>query len=101
MGDVRRIEVPTDTPTESELGDTAADIQRRRDKSGRRERGKRQRKNRVRRGRRPGGRKHHSMQRRQWQKKVQELRGVKVKWIQRLEEKVTHVKHTPGVRKDT
>ena len=28
---VRKIEVPTDTPTEFELGDTAADIQRRRE----------------------------------------------------------------------
>ena len=29
---VRKIEVPTDTPTEFELGDTAADIQRREDR---------------------------------------------------------------------
>ena len=28
---VRKIEVPTDTPTEFELGDTVADIQRRRE----------------------------------------------------------------------
>ena len=30
---VRKIEVPTDTPTEFELGDTAADIQRRREEA--------------------------------------------------------------------
>ena len=35
---MRRIEVPTDTPTEFELGDTAADIQRRREKREWRER---------------------------------------------------------------
>ena len=35
---MRKIEVPTDTPTEFELGDTAADIQRRREKSEARQR---------------------------------------------------------------
>ena len=29
MGNARKIEVPTETPTEFELGDTAPDIQRR------------------------------------------------------------------------
>ena len=40
--------VPTDTPTEFELGDTAADIQRRR---GSRERGRKRHRNRGKRGR--------------------------------------------------
>ena len=36
---VSKIEVPRDKPTESELGDKAADIQRRREKREQRERG--------------------------------------------------------------
>ena len=35
---VRKIEIPTDTPTGSELGDTAADIQRRWEKREQRDR---------------------------------------------------------------
>ena len=35
---VRKIEIPTDTPTEFELGDTAADIEKRREKREQRER---------------------------------------------------------------
>ena len=35
---VRKIEAPTDTPTKFELGDTAADIQRRREEREQRER---------------------------------------------------------------
>ena len=37
---VSKMEVPTDTPTEFELGDTAADIQRRREESEVREEGR-------------------------------------------------------------
>ena len=36
---VRKIEVPTDTPTEFELGDTTSDIQRRREEREHREKG--------------------------------------------------------------
>ena len=36
---MRKIKVPTDTPTEFELGDAAADIQRRREDREQRERG--------------------------------------------------------------
>ena len=52
---VRKIEVPTDTPTEFELRGTGADIQRRENKRRR----KRQRNSRGRRwrGRKPGGQK--------------------------------------------
>ena len=48
---VRKIVVPTDTPTEFGLGDTAADIQRRREKRERERVRKRQRN----RGSKPGG----------------------------------------------
>ena len=41
---LRKIEVPTDTPPECELGDTTVDIQRRRQGRKQRERGRRQRK---------------------------------------------------------
>ena len=51
-----KIEVPKDTPTEFELGDTAADIQRRTEK-GRQEK---QRKENTNRGSKPGGRKVHT-----------------------------------------
>ena len=37
LGRIRKIEVPTDTPTEFELGDTAADIQKRREEREKRE----------------------------------------------------------------
>ena len=52
---VRKIEIPTDTPTEFEFGDTVADIQRRREEI-------EHRNNRWRRGRgrKPGGWKLHS-----------------------------------------
>ena len=63
---VRKIEIPTDTPTECELGDTAADIQRRKEME-HRERGRRQRNNIGRGERKPGGQKLHShRQRREW-----------------------------------
>ena len=42
----------------------------------------------------------HSPQTRQWQKKDQELRGLKMKCTQRVEERPPHLKHTPGARKD-
>ena len=35
---VRKVEIPTDTPTEFELGDTAADIQRQREEKEQRKR---------------------------------------------------------------
>ena len=32
---------------------------------------------------------------------AEKLRGVKVKWTQRVEERPVHLKHNPGTRKDT
>ena len=59
--------VPTDTPTDFELGDKADDIQRRREE--REQRRRRQRNNRGRRGRKSGGRKlHDDRWMRQWPK---------------------------------
>ena len=97
---VRKIEVPIGTSTEFELGDKAPDIQggRRRENIGR---GRRQRNNRGRRGRGPGGQKLHSHRwRRQWPEKDPELRGVKVKWTQRLEERLAHHSSNLGSRND-
>ena len=63
---MRKIEVPTDTPTEFELGDVAADIQRREEREAgeREEEAQKQRE-------KPGGRKLHTQQRREWPKSVQ------------------------------
>ena len=52
---MRKIEVPTDTPTEFELGDTAADIQRRREKREARERGTETGRSEVEGGKKNGG----------------------------------------------
>ena len=59
-GRVRKIEVPTDSPTEFKLGDTAADIQRR-ERRGMQEKGGKRHRNR---GRKPGGWKLQTQQRR-------------------------------------
>ena len=61
---MRKIEVPTNTPAEFELEDTAAKIQRR-TKRGSHERGSKWYRNR---GRKPGGRKLHTQQSREWPK---------------------------------
>ena len=50
---------------------------------------------------RPGEQKLHShMQRREWPKRDQELRGVAVKLIQRVEERRAHLNPNPDARKD-
>ena len=83
---VRKIKVPTDTPTEFELGDTAADTQMRRKSRGG--------------GGMPGRWKLHShTQRREWPKQDQDLRGVAVKWTQ-ADEGRAHFNHNLGARKD-
>ena len=64
---VRKIEIPTDTPTVLELGDTAADIQRRR---------------KEREGEEP--------------EKQQRREAVKVKWTQRVEESPAHLISVKG-----
>ena len=72
---MRKIEVPRDIPTEFELGDTAADIQSRREEREQRERGRRYRNDRGRRWRerKPGGWKLDShTHRREWPKSDQE-----------------------------
>ena len=78
---MRKIEVPTDTPTESELRlQLLPCIGGRREN---RERGMRKLKsNRIRRrrGKKPAGQKLYSKQRREWLKSNQELSGVTVKW---------------------
>ena len=69
-----------------------------------RERGRMQRNNRGRRGRskKPVGWKlHRHRQRRQWPEKDQTLGGVKVKWTQRVDERLTHLLNSnPDARKD-
>ena len=73
-----KIEIPIDTPTKFELGDIAADIQKRREEREQTEGGDRETtegegKDEVRRA-------VTQTQRREWLKKDKELRGVKVKW---------------------
>ena len=89
---MRSIEIPTDTPTEFDWEIQLLTFRG----GGMRE--KQQRKERERDEARKA--ELHSPQKRQWQKKDQILRGVKMKWTQRVEEKPAHLKHTPGARKD-
>ena len=78
---VRKIEVPTDTPTEYELGDTAADIQRKREEGKQREREDSEKQQRE--ESKPAVQKLHGGKLHRWRreslKKGQELRGVKLK----------------------
>ena len=75
---MRRIEVPTDTPTEFYLGDTAADIQE---------------------GGEEGGRKHHREEIEREEAR-RALRGANVKWTQRVKERQAHFKLNPGATKE-
>ena len=101
---VKKIEVPTDTPIELELGETAADIQRRRRKAieqmEREDAEKQQRKERD----REEARKAETPQSQAEEavaEKDQELRGVKkVKWTRRVEERSVHINRNAGARMD-
>ena len=97
---VRKIEVPTNTPTEFDLGDTTAGIQRRREKREQREGGGRKTTERgeEERGCKEGGNSTDGGGS-GW-KKDQELKGVKVKWTQRVEARPAHLNPNPGARKD-
>ena len=88
---MRKIKVPTDTPPEFELGNTVADIQRRR-KRERQEKGRKRHRNK---GRKP------TQQRREWQKSMQGQTEVTQKWIQRLEERLAHVNRSQDTRRGT
>ena len=70
---VRKIEVPTDTPAEFEFGETAADIQRRREEREQREREEAEKQQTGRgRGMKPGGQKlHNHTKRREWPKRIE------------------------------
>ena len=90
---VRKI-VPTYTPTEFKLEDTAADNQRRRDEREQREKkqGEKQQRDVGEEVRRSElHRKKFHRWRRHWLQKDQEQRVVNVKWTQRLEERQVHL----------
>ena len=89
---MRKIDVPTDSVPEFELGDTVADIQQRKEENEARERVKEAEKQ----ERKPGGRKLHTQQWRECQKSVQRQTKVTQKWIHahRLEQKQAHLSHT-------
>ena len=78
---VRKIDIPTDSVPEFELGDTAVDIKRRREKREAREREEEAQKQRK---RKPGVKK-YTCKRREWQKKGQGQ--TKVTQKQRLQER--------------
>ena len=59
------------------------------------------RENREGRGRKPEEWKFHNQWRRQWLKKEQELRLVKIKLTQRVEERLAHLNRNPDERRDT
>ena len=67
---VRKIEIPTDSPPEFELGDKEADIQLRREEREAKEKEEEDQKQRKE-ARRGGGRKLHTQQRREWKKSMQ------------------------------
>ena len=96
---VGKIEVPTDTPTELKLGITAADIQRRRHEREQRKWEEAEKQQREERKREEARRVETPESTEEAvAKKDQELRRVKVKWTQRMEERPAHLNHNPGAQ---
>ena len=91
---VRNIEVPTDTPAAFELRETDAYIKRREEEAE-----KEQKEERAREEAR-WAEPHNNTQRKQRQKRHQELTGVTVKWTQRVTKRWVHLNYNPGARKD-
>ena len=86
-----KIEVPTDTPTKFELGDTAVDIWRRREEREQREEREREE---ARRAKTPQSTEEAVA------KKKQELRGGKAKWTHKVEGRRGHLNRNPGTLRD-
>ena len=95
---VKKIEVPRDTPTEFELGDKTADIQRRREERETREKeeeAQKQREEKQREESMKGG-ELQTQQKRVQQKHMQGQTKVTQKWTQMVEERQVHLNHNPG-----
>ena len=97
---IRKIELYTETPTQFELCDTAADTQRRREEREQRKREEAEKQQREEReeARRAETPQSHTEDR--GLKRDQELRGLTTKWRQRVEERRAHLNHNPGTRKN-
>ena len=76
---VKKVEVPTDTPTEFELGDTAADIQRRQERQQREREAEKQQREENEREKPRRAETPQSTEEAVTEKRPQELRGVKLK----------------------
>ena len=92
---VKKKDTPTDTPTEFALGDTVADIQKTLEEKEHRQRDEAEKQQREEREETPQSHTEEGVA-----KKDKELRGVTVKWTQRLKERWAHLEHNPGTRKD-
>ena len=96
---MRKIEIPTDKPTE--FGETAADIQRRRKEREQRERDEAEKQQREEMQREEDRRVETSVTDKVGSgQKDQELRGVKVKWTQRVERPTHLLSVNLGARKN-
>ena len=90
---MRKIEVPTDTPSEFELRVTAADIQRREVREAREKEEEAQNS-----GRKPRGRKLHTQQSREWPKSIQGQTEVINKWTHTVEVRWTCLNCNPQLQ---
>ena len=83
------------------MGDTAADIQRRREEREQRDGEKEAQKQHREEWEREEARREEttSQQMREWPKSSQELRGVTLKWTQTVEKRRAYLNRNPGIRK--